>query len=65
MATKTTKKVATKTATKKATPKKSTKKIEEARLAPEATPYIAGVTTEPVIESETTFLDKIKKFFGL
>lgn len=60
-----TKKTATKAATKAAPKKKSTKKIEEARLAPEATPYVAGVTAESTIESKTTFLDKIKKFFGL
>lgn len=60
-----TKKTATKAVTKAAPKKKPTRKVEEARLAPEATPYIAGVTTEPVDETKTTILDKIKKFFGL
>jgi len=60
-----TKKTATKAVTKAAPKKKSTKKTEEARLAPEATPYIAGVSIEPVDETKTTILDKIKKFFGL
>lgn len=62
-----TKKPTTKATTKAAPKKKSTKKVEEARLAPEATPYVAGVTTEHVVETETktTILDKIKKFFGL
>ena len=60
-----TKKTTTKVAAKAAPKKKSTKKIEEARLAPEATPYVAGITTEPVVETKTTILDKIKKFFGL
>jgi hypothetical protein len=60
-----TKKTATKAVTKAAPKKKSTKKAEEAKLAPEATPYIAGVSIEPVDETKTTILDKIKKFFGL
>lgn len=55
----------TKKATKATPKKKSTKKVEIAKLAPEATPYIAGVTTEHTIETKTTILDKIKKFFGL
>jgi hypothetical protein len=55
-----------KTATKKATPKKkSTKKVEEAKLAPEATPYVAHLHDAPVVETKTSILDKIKKFFGL
>lgn len=60
-----TKKTATKAATKAAPKKKSTKKIEEAKLAPEATPYVAHFHNESVEGTKTTILDKIKKFFGL
>ena len=45
--------------------KKATKKVEIAKLAPEATPYVAHLHAEPTIEAKTTILDKIKKFFGL
>jgi len=56
--------MATKT-TKKATTKKATKKTEVSNLAPEATPYVAHLHDEPTVPKKVSFLDKVKKFFGL
>lgn len=57
---KTTKKVTAKKATtkKKAAPKK--KAVELPILAPETTPFVSNYD----VETKTSLLDKIKKFFG-